>query len=268
MVIFKNQIAIDPKKVAGVTDWPEPKSVKQVQAFLGFANFYRRFIQDFAKLTKSLTQLTKKDQPWVWDRDQVNVFVALKKAFTTAPILRIPNNVNSFRLSTNTSNFAFGAVLSQLDPTDQLWHPVAYYSKSLNTPKCNYEIYDKELLAIIHGLDKYRHYLEGHLEKFAIWSDHQNLIYFRLAQKLSRRQARWALYLTRFNYKLHHKPGKTMQAEDPLSRRPDHEEGVNLDNNNQILLKPEFLKIHAIETIHDTLINDDQILRGQGSIVR
>ena len=261
MVISKNHIAMDPKKVAGVTEWPEPKTVKQVQAFLGFANFYRRFIKDFAKVVKPLTQLTKKDQPWVWDRDQVNAFAALKTAFTTAPILRIPDDVNPFRLSTDVSDFAIGAVLSQLDPTDQLWHPVAFYSKSLNAPERNYEIYDKELLAIIRGLEEYRHYLEGHPEKFEIWSDHQNLTYFRSAQKLSRRQARWALYLTRFNYSLHHKPGKTMQAEDPLSRRPDHEEGVNLDNNNQILLKPEFFAIHAIEAIHDSPVNDDQILR-------
>ncbi len=125
----------------------------------------------------------------------------------------------------------------------------------------NYEIYDKELLAIIRALEEYRHYLEGHPEKFEVWSDHQNLTYFKSAQKLTRRQARWALYLTRFNYSLHHKPGKTMQAEDPLSRRPDHEEGVNLDNRDQILLKPEFFAIQAIEAAHESPINDDQILR-------
>lgn len=190
MVISKNQITMDPKKVARVTDWPEPKTVKQVQAFLEFTNFYHRFIQDFAKLAKPLTQLTKKDQLWVWDCDQVSAFVVLKKAFTTASILRISNNVNPFRLSTDASDFAIGAVLSQLDPTDQLWHPVAFYFKSLNTPEHNYEIYDKELLAIICRLEEYRHYLEGYLEKFEIWSDHQNLTYFRSAQKLSRRQAR------------------------------------------------------------------------------
>ncbi|KAJ3541602.1 hypothetical protein NM688_g6061 [Phlebia brevispora] len=230
MIISKGHVEMDKKKVAGVLEWPVPAKVKQVQAFLGFANFYRRFIQDFAKIAKPLTTLTKKDQPWVWGEDQQNAFEALKKAFTSAPILRIPDDVNPFRLATDASDFAIGAMLSQKDPTDQLWHPVAFYSKSLNVHERNYEIYDKELLAIIQALEEYRHYLEGHSETFKIWSDHQNLMYFKSAQKLTRRQARWALYLTRFHYTLHHKPGKTMQAEDPLSRRSDHEEGVNLDN--------------------------------------
>lgn len=139
--------------------------------------------------------LTKKDQPWVWEQAQQGAFVAQKKVFTPAPILRIPDNVNPFRLSTDTSDFAVGAVLSQLDPNNQLWHPVAFYSKSLDTHKCNYEIYDKELLAIIQALEEYRHYLEGHPELSEIWSDHQNLTYFKSAQKLTRRQAQWSLFL-------------------------------------------------------------------------
>src|SRR4051812_46292300 len=98
------------------------------------------------------------------------------------------------------------------------------------------------MLAIIRALEEYCHYLEGHLEQFEVWSDHQNLTYFKSAQNLTCRQARWALYLTCFNFTLHHKPGKTMQAEDPLSRRPDHEEGVTLENCNQILLKPEYFQ--------------------------
>ena len=193
MVISKGQVNMDKKKVAGVLEWPAPKKVKDVQAFLGFANFYRRFIQDFAKITRPLVDLTKKDQPWVWESAQQVAFEALKEAFTTAPILRIPDDFNPFRLSTDASDFATGAVLSQLDPGDTLWHPVAFFSKSLNVHERNYEIYDKELLAIICALEEYRHYLEGHPEKFEIWSDHQNVTYFRQAQKLTRRQARWAL---------------------------------------------------------------------------
>ena len=261
MVISKGQVNMDKKKVAGVLAWPAPKKVKYVQAFLGFANFYRRFIQDFAKITRPLVDLTKKDQSWVWESAQQIAFEALKEAFTTAPILRIPDDFNPFRLSTDASDFATGAVLSQLDPDDTLWHPVAFFSKSLNVHERNYEIYDKELLAIIRALEEYRHYLEGHPEKFEIWSDHQNLTYFRQAQKLTRRQARWALYLSRFYYSLHHKPGKTMQAEDPLSRRPDHEEGVNFDNQDKVLLKPEFFAISALEATHESLVNNDQILK-------
>ena len=136
-----------------------------------------------------------------------------------------------------------------------------FYSKSLNEHERNYEIYDKELLAIIRALEKYRHHLEGHPETVEIWSNHLNLTQFKTAQRLTHQQARWSLYLTRFKFTLHHKLGKTMPTADPLSRRPDHEEGVKLDNRDQILLKPEFFAIQAIESSHETPINDDQLLR-------
>ena len=109
----------------------------------------------------------------------------LKKAFTTAFILRIPDDENKFKLSTNMSNFAISVVLSQLDLVDNLYYSVAFYSKSLNVYEQNYEIYNKELLAILRALKEYRHYLEGHPLFFEIWSDHLNLTYFRVAQKLT-----------------------------------------------------------------------------------
>ena len=125
----------------------------------------------------------------------------------------------------------------------------------------NYEIYDKELLVIIRGLEEYRHHLEGHPHKIEIWSDYQNLTFFRTAQKLTRRQARWALYMTHFDYILYYKLGKTMQAKNPLFRRADHEMGIDLDNTNQVLLKPEFFAINALEASHESLINDNIILK-------
>lgn len=205
--------------------------------------------------------LTRKEQPWVWGKEQEQKFNSLKKAFTSALILHILNDINPFRLESDASDFAPGAVLSQLDPTDQLWHPVAFYSKSLNEHECNYEIYDKEMLAIIRALEEYRHYLEGHPKIVEIWSDNQNLTCFKMAQKLTRRQVRWSLYLMRFNFVLHHKPGKTMLTANPLSRRPDHEEGVEFNNHDQVLLKPEFFAIHAINSSHKLPVNDDQLLR-------
>jgi len=105
-------------------------------------------------------------------------------------ITRIPNNKDSFKLSTNTSDFVIGIVLSQKDMQTNLWHPVAFFSKSLDVYERNYKIYDKELLLVIQGLEKYRYHLEEHLYKIEIWLDHQNLIFFRTAQKLTRRQAR------------------------------------------------------------------------------
>ena len=192
---------MDLLKVEGVKNWPTPSKVKHVQAFLGLANFYQHFIKDFSKIAHPLTVLTCKDAPWQWGEEQETAFQALKTAFTTAPILQIPSDTAPFHLETDSSDFATGAVLEQLGE-DKLWHPVAFYSKSLNEHECNYEIYNKELLAIIQALEKYQHYLEGHPEPVEIWSDHLNLTYFRQAQKLTRRQACWSLFLSRFNFNL------------------------------------------------------------------
>jgi len=187
VIMLENKVQMDKEKLSGVLEWPVLTKVKQVQVFLGFANFYHRFIENFAKMSKLLSDLTKKNCTWNWGIEQQNAFEMLKKAFTTAPILRIPNNKDPFKLSTDASDFATGTVLSQKDMQTNLWHPVAFFSKLLNVHERNYEIYNKELLVVIQGLEEYRHHLEGHSHKIEIWSDHQNLTYFRTAQKLTRR---------------------------------------------------------------------------------
>ena len=121
---------------------------------------------------------------------QQNAFEVLKKAFTTAPVLRIPNDKDPFKLSTNASDFATGAILLQKDMQTNLWYPVAFFSKSLDVYERNYEIYDKELLTVIWRLEEYKYYLERYPYKIEIWSNYQNLTFFRTAQKLTRRQAR------------------------------------------------------------------------------
>jgi len=124
---------------------------------------------------------------------------------------------------------------------------VAFISKSLNATKRNYEIHDKEILVVIRCLEAWRHYLEGAKLEFEIWTDHKNLQYFITSQKLNRRQARWALYLSRFSFILKHVPGKSMGKADRLSRRPDWQEGVERDNKDQMLIKPKWVR--AVETL-------------------
>jgi len=169
-------------------------------------------------MSKLLSDLTKKDSTWTWGVEQQNAFEVLKKAFIMAPVLRISNDEDSFKLSTDASSFAIEAVLLQKDMHTNLWYLVAFFSKSLDVHERNYKIYNKELLVVIQGLEEYRHHLEKHSHKTEIWSDHQNLTFFRTAQKLTRRQVRWALFMTHFDFVLYHKLGKMMQAEDPLSR--------------------------------------------------
>ena len=120
---------------------------------------------------------------------------------------------------------------------DGLWRPVAFLSKSLNKTERNYKIHDKEMLAIIRRLENWRYLLEGICFKFEIWTDHKNLEYFMKAQKLNRRQAQWALYLSRFDFILKHVPGTKMGKADGLSRRSDWKVGVENDNDNQIFIE-------------------------------
>src|SRR5271156_4326487 len=184
VIISKGHAEMDPAKVTGIIDWPEPKMVKEVPAFLGFCNFYRRFIKDFSHLAQPLFALTRKDTIFSWSDKPKKVFEEIKRIFTSTPVLAIPDTQKPMRVECDSSDFATGAVLAQLED-DNLWHPVAYLSKSLAEAERNYDIHDKELLAIIRALDAWTHYLEGCTHKVEIWTDHRNLEYFQKAQNLS-----------------------------------------------------------------------------------
>ncbi|GLB43132.1 putative retrotransposable element tf2 155 kda protein type 1-like [Lyophyllum shimeji] len=170
-----------------------------------------------------------------------------------------PDDDRPFRVEADSSDFATGAVLSQQSPEDEKWHPVAFYSKSLNAVERNYEIHDKEMLAIIRALEEWRHFLEGARHKVEVYTDHKNLQYFLTAKKLNRRQARWSLYLANFDFVLHHRPGRSMGKPDALSRRPDHGDG-STDNADIVLLKPEFFAVRAPQGLI-AAGEEDKILR-------
>jgi len=169
-----------------------------------------------------------------------------KVVFTTEPILAILDINKKMRVEANASDYATGGVLLT-KCEDGKWRLVAFISKSLNTTEWNYKIHDKEMLAVIRYLEVWRHYLEGAKLEFEIWTDYKNLQYFMTSQKLNHRQARWALYLSRFNFILKHVLGKSMGKVDGLSRRLDWQEGVEKDNENQKLVKPEWIR--RVETI-------------------
>jgi transposase InsO family protein len=133
---------------------------------------------------------------------------------------------------------------------DEKWHPCAFLSKGLNDVERNYDVHDKELLGIMRALEGWRHHLEGATHELEIWTDHRNLQYFMSAKKLNRRQARWSLFLSRFNFHLVHKAGTLMKKADVLSRRVDHKRGVEEDNANITLLKPEYFRVCALRQGH------------------
>jgi len=251
LVISENKVAMNPVKVAGVREWPVPKNRTDVQAFIGFVNFYRHFIQDFLTIARPLFDLTRSDQAWNWGTKEQKAFKRLKMAVTTAPILASPQDSEPFRIEADSSDFASGAVLSQQLPREDKWHRhlVAFYSKSLSPVERNYEIHDKEILAIIRALEEWRHFLEGARHLVEIWTDHKNLEYFMTAKKLNRCQARWSLYLARFDFKLIHRLGRSIGKPDALSRRPDHGKGTS-DNKDVVLLRPELIAVQALEGLY------------------
>jgi len=209
-----------------------------VQKFLGLANYYRRFIKDFARLVALLHVLVRKEQKWKWEGEQEEAFERLKMVFTIEPVLAIPDINREMRVEADASDYAMrGVLLTKCE--DRKWRPVAFISKSLNATEQNYKIHDKEMLAVIRCLEAWRHYLERAKLEFEIWTNHKNLQYFMTSQKLNCRQARWALYLSQFNFTLKHIPGKSMGKADRLSRRPNWQEGVEKDNEDQKLIKPK-----------------------------
>jgi len=173
---------------------------------------------------------------------QQKAFDKLKKRFVEGPILVATNYMHPLCVESDTSD----SMLCE----DEKWHPCAFLSKGLNNIERNYDVHDKEMLGIIWALEAWRHYLEGAKHEIDVWTDHQNLKYFMTTKKLNCWQAHWALFLSQFNFHLTHKVGTLMKKADALSRWPDHKRGVENDNSNITLLKPEYFCICTMRQGH------------------
>lgn len=259
-ILSTDGISMDPSKVKAVMDWPVPQTVKQLQSFLGFANFYRRFIRGYSTLTTPLTALIKKNANWQWGTTQQRVFEQLKQAFTSAPILAHPDPSKEYILEADASDFAMGAVLSQYDDSNLL-HPVAFWSRKLTGAELNWPIYDKELGAIFYAFREWRALLVGAKLPILVWTDHKNLEYFKTARLLNRRQCRWAQELVDYDFRLVYRRGTLQGKPDALSRRSDFvlTEGEKKDSQEQILLAPELFQALrtqiSIESDEDGLLD-------------
>jgi len=188
LIISKGELRMDPVKLTAVSNWPTPKTMKEVQKWLGFCNFYCRFVKNYSTLARPLFNLTKKDVPFHWDHAEEQAFCDLQSALTSAPVLILLDYKKPFTLITDASDYATGSILEQEDAFGRL-HPITYFSKSLQPAECNYEIHNKELLAIIHSLKHFRHYLQGNKHCTKIFSDHANLQYFMMKQSLTCQQS-------------------------------------------------------------------------------
>ena len=252
-VISPQGITMDPRKIKTIQEWATPKRVKDVQSFLGFANFYRRFIKGFSVIVQPLIELTRKGMPFQWTPSTQHAFDRLKEVFTQAPVLLHVDPTKPFQVETDASDFAIGAILSQPDD-DGILHPVAYYSRKFTAPEINYPIYDKELAAIVAAFTEWRPYLAGAQHRVQVLTDHKNLLYFSTTRTLNRRQARWSTFLADYDFEIVFRPGAQNMKADALSRRSDFELCPRDDayaQQSQCLLKPDQFQLFATCMLHD-----------------
>jgi len=268
---------MDPGKVEAILGWPVPKSIHDIEVFLGLVNFYRQFIACFSKVVTPITALLKKGRKFRWDPASQAAFDKLKQAFTSAPILCHfdPNLV--VVLEADASDYALGAVISQRGPDDGLLHPITFYSRKFNSAELNYEIYDMQMLAIVETMDHYRHYFEGLGHKTTVFSDHRNLLWFTETKVYNRRQARWAEKLSRFDFVIVFRPGKLGGKPDALSRRPDYGTSSGPDQSPiSTFLKPSQLDLslldeaeaHAAYVLNSTIIESVGVDEEKATTIR
>ena len=207
---------MNPAKITVIANWESSNCVKDVQSFLSFANFYQRFIKGFSQLASPLTALTCKDIKFDWSSATEQTFQELKAAFSSASILVMFDLNKLLTVKSDSSDCVTEGVLSQSDSQGVL-HPVTYFSTRMAPAECNYDIYDKELLAIIRAFEEWRPELKGAAEQVQVITDHKNLEYFMITKQLSCRQAHWSEFLSRFNFAIQYCSGKLNNRADALT---------------------------------------------------
>jgi len=249
-VISPQGLRMDEEKIRTIKEWKEPTNVKGIQSFLSFANFYRCFIRDYSKITTPLSSLTRKEKGWEWSDKQQEAFETLKKAMITEPILQHFDPERPVTIETDASDYAIGAICSQ--PNEKgILHPVAYYSRKLKDPERNYDIHDKELLAIVDALQKWDTYCKTTGPKITILTDHKNLEYWKTKKDLNLRQAQWGERLANYDFIIKYRLGKLAGKPDILSREsgdsPWEGDMKHRQNYGRILLPEEAFEAPRID---------------------
>jgi hypothetical protein len=204
----------DPRKVQAIVEYPVPKTVRDIRSFIGLAGYYRRHVPNFAKFAQPLTNLTKKNVPFIWTKEQQEAFTELKRVLSTEPLLIYPDFSQPFIVACDASTKALGAILSQVHDGEE--KPVAYCSRQLNSAEAKYSVTELELLAFLFATKQFRCYLYG--RRFTVYTDHRALRWLLNLQDPSSRLTRWAMKLSEYDYVVEHRPGTKMRHADALSR--------------------------------------------------
>ncbi len=271
LIIIIKEIKMNSSKIDIIVNWLILINVKDVQSFLDFANFYRRFIYDYSRITISLTRLIRKDVLFVWFQKCQIAFNILKKVFTFKIILRHYNLDYKIVIEINASNYVFKEILFQYDENDIL-HSVAYFSKKHNSVECNYEIYDKELMIIVCTFEKWWSELKDSIYSIEMIMNHKNLEYFMSIKQLSHHQAHWSEFLSRFNYYITYYFNKINDKLNALTRRSeDLFKKKNTFNSwyqyqHQTILKTHVLDFNIVENLVFNVF-DIKVMKLQSQII-
>ncbi len=255
MIVERDEVRMNLEKIKIIVEWSFLTKLKKVQTFLEFVNFYKRFIKDFFKIAKSLIQLIKKDHLFNWFEKCDTAFNELKKRVIEVLVLSyFSSKLNTF-LETNSSDYVSVKVLSQKEQ-DDIIKSVTFFFKTLFSIECNYEIYDKEMLIIIKCFEQWRAKLQSVKNSINVLTNHKSLKYFMIIKKLNKRQARWAKFRAKFDFKIAYQADKKNDKTDLLIKRSEDRSSSKKNDRHkhmqQILLSSEKLE----EEIASLSIND------------
>lgn len=216
-VLTKEGVKVDPAKIEVVKNHPRPKNQHEVRQFLGLANYYRRYVKDYAKIAVPLNSLLQKDNDFKWTSDCDKSFESLRTSLTTAPILAFPDMSKPFHLTTDASGHAIGYILGQLD-SDKKERVISYGGRALRAGERKWTVSEKECLAVLEGIKHNNVYLSH--RKFTVYTDHKALVWLHKVRDTNAKLGRWALQLQNYTFDIIYREGKKNQNADAVSRIP------------------------------------------------